>query len=335
MYGRRRPQMGSLKGVILRRSTGWVLMSRWSRVPWSETVAVERGESLEANPIRFGEGDPLEANPIRIGEGETPWGDSYSHRIGGPPWGESHSFWRRGLPWSESHSLWRGGAPRGESHSLGEGDPLDRGDPQEANPIMRRIPFALEKRTPMKRIHLLRRGGSPWGESIHLEKGTPLKRIPFAVERGGNPLGRIPSTWRRGPPWSETIRYGEGEPLEGDSHLSRRVPGKVLGGEIIRYGLKVTPTCLGDAYCRYIGRQERMVLDSAPWKATAMSKIAGGVSWTMTILREDESGRGWERASDGGETLGEAMTGERPPQHDSAKARLSWSHLEWRKPRTR
>ena len=59
-----------------------------------------------------------------------------------------------------------------------------------------------------------------------------------------------------------------------------------------------------------------------------MSKIAGGVSWTMTILRDDESGRGRQRASEGGETLGEAMTGERPLEHDSARARLSWPHLE-------
>ena len=42
----------------------------------------------------------------------------------------------------------------------------------------------------------------------------------------------------------------------------------------------------------------------------------------MTNLKVDD------RASDGGETLGEAKTGERPPQHDSARARLSWSHLE-------
>ena len=54
--------------------------------------------------------------------------------------------------------------------------------------------------------------------------------------------------------------------LEGKDQA--RVTGKVLGGEIIRY-LKATPTCLGegDSYCRYIGRQERMVRDSAPLKS--------------------------------------------------------------------
>ena len=84
---------------------------------------------------------------------------------------------------------------------------------------MRRIPFALEKGTPMKRIHSLRRGGSPCGESIHLEKGTPLKRIPFAVERGGTP-------------WVESHPLGEGDPLEAKPFAMER------GNP-----LKATPTC--------------------------------------------------------------------------------------------
>ena len=76
---------------------------------------------------------------------------------------------------------------------FGEGDPLD------ANPIR------FEK-----------------------EKGTPLKRIPFAVERGGNPLGGIPTTWRRGPPGqggdlyeANSIRIGEGDLHEANPSLRR------------------------------------------------------------------------------------------------------------------
>ena len=94
------------------------------------------GDPQEANPIRFG-GDSPEANPIHCGEGEslevnfihlekekgTPLeANPIRCREGGNPLGRIPSTWRRGPPG-------QGGAS------------------------MRRILFALEKGTPMKRIH--------------------------------------------------------------------------------------------------------------------------------------------------------------------------------------
>ena len=76
---------------------------------------------------------------------------------------------------------------------LEKGTPWIGGNPHEANPIR------LGEGDPHEANPFVEERGKPLSESIHLEKGTPLKQIPFAVERGGNPLGRIPSTWRRGP----------------------------------------------------------------------------------------------------------------------------------------
>ena len=163
--GRRRPRWGSLKRVITRRSTGRVLTSRWSIVPWSETLSLWKGG--------------------------IPWSESLSLWRGGPPWGEFHSLWRRGPPWSESHSLWRGGTPWGESHSLW-------------------------------------RGGTPWGKSHSLR--------------------------RRGLPWTGS------------------------------------PTV-----AIFVASSESVVI-ALLWKATVMRKIAGGVTWTTTILR-GRTRPGWQARS--------------------------------------
>ena len=68
---------------------------------------------------------------------------------------------------------------------LEKGTPWIGGDPQEANPI--RFGGDSPEANPIRCGE-----GEPLEVNfIHLEKekGTPLKRIPFAVERGGNPLG--------------------------------------------------------------------------------------------------------------------------------------------------
>ena len=172
----------------------------------------------------------------------------------GPPWGEFHSLWRRGLPWSESHSLWRGGAPWGESHSLGEGDPLDRGDLHEANPIRfgegdshEANPFAEERRKPLRWIHSLVhslwRGGTPWRRLPPVkEKGTPLNGVAYSRKIGArNEWSLIALLETRLQEQDRWRRRLDDDDLEGKDQA--RVPGKVLGGEIIRYGLKATPTC--------------------------------------------------------------------------------------------
>ena len=226
------------------------------------------------------------------------------------------------------------------------------------------------KQGPLKRNTVAVERGNPWKRiPFALEKGTPLKRIPFAVERG-SPLRWISFTWRRGPPWGESnslwrrgpheanpfaeergkpLRWiyslGEGDPLEANP-IRCREGGKPLGVNPIHLEkgtpMKRNHSLEGDSH---LFRRRGLPWTESPivailgarneWFMIALLWKAGGVSWTMTILRDDESGRGWQRASDGGETLGEAMTGKRPPQHDSARARLSWSHLEWRMPRSR
>ena len=308
MDGRRRPQMGSLKVVILRWSTRRVLMSRWNRVCWSETLSLWRGgipgseyHSLwrrgppwgESHSQWIGESPWGESHSLRrkglpwsesrsLWRGEAPWGETHPLGEGNPldtggplggdsqslwrrglPWSEYHSLWRggapevnfihlekrtkRGLPWSESHSLWRGGAPWGESHSLGEGDPLDRGDLHEANPIRfgegdphEANPFAEERRKPLRWIHSLVhslwRGGTPWRLPPVKEKGTPLNGVAYSRKIGApwNATARARSleaalgrwrSWGEGPspgarqgPW----RRNHSLWLEGDSHLFRR-----------------------------------------------------------------------------------------------------------------
>ena len=71
MDGRRRLQMGSLKGDIL-----------------------GEGDPLEANPIRCREGEPLGVNPIHLEKG-TPLKRNHSLWRGGTPEGDSHLFRRR------------------------------------------------------------------------------------------------------------------------------------------------------------------------------------------------------------------------------------------------
>ena len=219
--------MGSLKVVILRWSTRRVLMSRWNRVCWSETLSLWRGG--------------------------IPGSEYHSLWRRGLPWGESHLYWRGGnplrrlsfaldrgnplrriplsgrrrLPWSESHSLWRGEAPWGESHSLGEGNPLERGGTPR-----RRIPFALEE-TPLKRIPFAVERGSllRWISFTWRKRRGPPEANPIRCIEGGEPLGRIPSTWRRGPPGqggglyeANSIRIGEVHSLLRGGTPWRRFP---------------------------------------------------------------------------------------------------------------
>ena len=102
----------------------------WRRNP------LDRGGPQEANPIRFG-GDSPEANPIRCGEGESLEVNFI------------HLEKEKGTPLKRiPFAVERGGTPWGESHPLGEEGHLDR-----VGASMRRILFALEKGTPMKRIH--------------------------------------------------------------------------------------------------------------------------------------------------------------------------------------
>ena len=75
-------------------------------------------------------GDPQEANPIRFGEGDSLEANPIRCGEGEPL--------EVNLIHLEKRTPWIGGGTS-----------------------MRRIPFALEKGTPMKRIHSLRRGGSP------------------------------------------------------------------------------------------------------------------------------------------------------------------------------
>ena len=127
------------------------------------------------------------------------WCESHSHWRGWPSWSESHSLWR-GKPLEENLTTWRreplgeregdpleanpircreggGGTPWGESHPLGEEGHLDR-----VGASMKRILFALEKGTPMKRIHR-------WGEGEAVEvhslwRGwTPWRRFPLVRRR--------------------------------------------------------------------------------------------------------------------------------------------------------
>ena len=81
------------------------------------------GDPQEANPIRFG-GDSREANPIRCGEGESLEVNFI------------HLEKEKGTPLEANPIRCR------------EGGHLDR-----VGASMRRILFALEKGTPMKRIH--------------------------------------------------------------------------------------------------------------------------------------------------------------------------------------
>ena len=85
---------------------------------------LQLGLSLEANPIRFGEGDPLDVNPIRF------------EKEKGTP--------LKQIPFAVERG---GGTPWGESRPLGEEGHLDR-----VGTSMRRILFALEKGTSMKRF---------------------------------------------------------------------------------------------------------------------------------------------------------------------------------------
>ena len=88
-----------------------------------------------------------------------------------------------------------------------------------------------------------------------MERGNPLKATPTCKGEGDS-LERSRKIGARNE-WSliaflETRlqeqdhwrRRFDNDNLEGKDQA--RVPGKVLGGEIIRNGLKATPTCLGE-----------------------------------------------------------------------------------------
>ena len=140
--------------------------------------------------------------------------------------------------------------------------------------------------------------------------------------------GEGPSQGDRQGPW----RRNHSLWLEGDSHLFRR------------RGLPWTESPI----VAISGARNELFVIALPekrlqWVRSLEVSLGRWRSWgegpsqgdRQGPWRDDESGRGWQRASDGGATLGEAMTGECPPQRDSARARLSWSHLEGRMPRSR
>ena len=86
-----------------------------------------------------------------------------------------------------------------------------------------RIPFAIDKGNPLKRIQSLWRGNPLEENTILLEEGTPLKRIPFAVDRG-SPLRWISFTWKREPPGKGGKRLaGESHSLGGDSPEAKTI----------------------------------------------------------------------------------------------------------------
>ena len=106
------------------------------------------------------------------------------------------------------------------------------------------------------------------GMSADVEvKQSPLKRNAVALERG-NPLKRI-SLFGEGEPLEvNPIRFGEGEPLEAN-------PIRLGEGESLE------PNRLLSLYLALVANRSR---ERSSEKATASRKIAGGVTWTTTIL---------------------------------------------------
>ena len=285
--------------IRLERVTLWCEShSLWRGWPsWCESHSLGEGDAIDANSIRRWQGESFEANPIRCGEGTPLRRIPFSSEEGTP---------LKRIPFAVEREV-----PWGEYHSLGEGNPLDRGNPQQANPIRleetprKRNPFAVERGVPWGECHSL---DQLWEEG-HLDRvDSSMKRILFALETG-TPMVQSPilGIWccegdlldanrlwvAKVIPVKIPVFRRRESPLTGSSTVARRV----ASYESIR-SVRANGNCdEDDRWSRSLnanGLEGDRGLDArrGPWS-------------------DDECGRrGW--ASDGETTLWEAKAGEGP-----------------------